>query len=85
MTIDRSRSDSGDTLTTDAASAPGDPASLSEMLAILSRHPERQILFTLLHEDGAVSVESLADVVAGTNSPPLANEEARSDAESKGS
>lgn len=78
MTTDRPGGDSGDTLNTDAASAPGGPASLSEMLAVLSRRPERRILLTLFHEDGAVSVESLAEAVAGTDSPPVANEEAHS-------
>lgn len=83
MTFDRPESDSGETLNTDAPT--GDPASLSEMFEILSRRPERRILFNLLHEERAVSVESLAGAVAATDSSPVVDREQRSDSETVGS
>lgn len=85
MTIDRPGSDPGETQDTDDFDATGDPASLLEMQGILGRRPERRILSPLLHENGAVPVESLARAVTATDSPTVPVGRERSDGEIAGS
>ncbi|WP_254533419.1 hypothetical protein [Natrinema gelatinilyticum] len=79
MTIDQPQSDSEKTLIAGDSTVTGDPASLSEMLEVLSRRPRRRIFFHLLHEDEAVPAESLARAVATSDFSPVADGEEPSD------
>ncbi|MFD1647636.1 hypothetical protein [Haloarchaeobius litoreus] len=81
MDTDQTRNYSAGTGDADDSKATGDPASLSEMLGVLDSRPRRRILFTLLHEDGKVPIESLARTVAAPEFSPVADGETRSDRE----